>query len=219
MGDSRSDRPGQPGESPQRSGSADVELVRRVASGDVAAVGLLYDRYASTLLPVALRILRERAEAEDVLHDAFVAVSDRAGQYVPERGSVVAWLVTLVRNLSIDRTRRRDRRGTLARDVIAHEPAPSTRSPETQAADAAQREQVRRALASLPDVQRETLEIAFFEGLSYPEIAERENVPLGTIKSRAARAIASLREALEREGMEMPASLVGAAAPAQAKKK
>ena len=78
---------------------------------------------------------------------------------------------------------------------------------------------MRRALASLPDVQRETLEIAFFEGLSYPEIAERENVPLGTIKSRAARAIASLREALEREGMEMPASLVSAAAPAQARKK
>src|SRR5580700_9581017 len=200
MGEPRSDKPGLTGD-PAPPGGSDAEILRRVATGDVAAVGLLYDRYASTLLPVALRILRERAEAEDVLHDAFVAVSDRAGQYVPERGSVVAWLVTLVRNLSIDRTRRRDRRGTLARDVIAHEPAPSTRSPETQTADAAQREQVRRALASLPDVQRETLEIAFFEGLSYPEIAERENVPLGTIKSRAARAITSLREALEKEGV------------------
>jgi RNA polymerase sigma-70 factor (ECF subfamily) len=209
MGDPRSGKPDPSSGDDSRAaaGAADVELVRRVASGDVTAVGLLYDRYASTLLPVALRILRERAEAEDVLHDAFVAVSDRAGQYVADRGSVVAWLVTLVRNLSIDRTRRRDRRGTLARDVIAHEPAPSTRSPETQTADAAQREQVRRALASLPDVQRETLEIAFFEGLSYPEIAERENVPLGTIKSRAARAIASLREALEREGVEMPPGL------------
>jgi RNA polymerase sigma-70 factor (ECF subfamily) len=189
--------------------TSDAELVRRIAAGDANAVGLLYDRYASTLLPVALRILRERAEAEDVLHDAFVAVSDRAGQYVPERGTVVAWLVTLVRNLSIDRTRRRDRRGTLARDVIAHEPAPSTRTPETLTAAAAQREQVRRALASLPEVQRATLEIAFFEGLSYPEIAERENVPLGTIKSRAARAIATLREALEKEGVDMASVLPG----------
>src|SRR5690242_16252718 len=101
------------GVSPQRGMSSlpDVELLRRVAEGDAAAVGALYDRYAATLLPLALRILRNRAEAEDVLHDAFVAVSDRAGQYAAERGSVIAWLVTLVRNLSIDRTRRRDRRG------------------------------------------------------------------------------------------------------------
>ncbi len=210
MAERRSDKPGS---APRARGdggdggddTTDAAILLRIAAGDVAPVGLLYDRYASTLLPVALRILRDRSEAEDVLHDAFVAVSDRAGQYVPERGTVVAWLVTLVRNLSIDRTRRRDRRGTLARDVIAHEPAPSTRSPETQTADAAERAQIRRALASLPDVQRETLEVAFFEGLSYPEIAERENVPLGTIKSRAARAIASLRDALEREGMELAA--------------
>lgn len=188
-----------------RPSSADIELVQRIAGGDMTAVGALYDRYAPTLLPVALRILRDRAEAEDILHDAFVAVADRAGQYVAERGSVVAWLVTLVRNLSIDRTRRRDRRGALAREIIAHEPPASVRSPEAQTADLAERDQVRRALASLPDVQRQTLEIAFFEGLSYPEIAERENVPLGTIKSRAARAIASLREALEKEGYDLAA--------------
>jgi RNA polymerase sigma-70 factor (ECF subfamily) len=173
----------------------------------VEAVGALYDRYSAVLLPLALRILRDRAEAEDVVHDAFVAVSDRAGQYAPERGTVVAWLVTLVRNLSIDRTRRRDRRGALARDVIAHEPvAPSLErmgeSPETLTADAAERAKVRRALASLPEAQRATLEVAFFEGLTYSEIAARENVALGTIKSRAARAIAALREALAREGLD-----------------
>jgi RNA polymerase sigma-70 factor (ECF subfamily) len=194
-----------------RSSPGDAELVQSIAAGEIAAVGSLYDRYATTLLPVALRILRDRAEAEDVLHDAFVAVADRAGQYVPERGSVVAWLVTLVRNLSIDRTRRRDRRGALAREVIAHEPPASVRSPEAQTAELAAREQVRRGLASLPEVQRQTLEIAFFEGLSYPEIAEREGVPLGTIKSRAARAIGSLREALEKEGYDLAALGIGAA--------
>jgi RNA polymerase sigma-70 factor (ECF subfamily) len=73
-------------------------------------------------------------------------------------------------------------------------------SPEQLTGDAIERARVRRALASLPDAQRVTLEIAFFEGLTYSEIAARENVPLGTIKSRAARAIVSLREALEREG-------------------
>jgi RNA polymerase sigma-70 factor (ECF subfamily) len=184
---------------------ADGELLLRIGAGDAGAVGELYDRYAAVLFPLALRIVRDRAEAEDVVHDAFVTVADRASQFAPERGTVVAWLVTLVRNLSIDRTRRRDRRGTLARDVIAHEPRAPVESPESLTADAAERAKIRRALSSLPDPQRVTLEIAFFEGLTYPEIAARENVPLGTIKSRAARALAALREALEQEGVDCAA--------------
>jgi RNA polymerase sigma-70 factor (ECF subfamily) len=181
----------------------DVDLLRLIAEGDVRAVGELYDRYSPTLFPIALRILRERSEAEDVLHDAFVAVSERASQYTADRGSVIAWLVTLVRNLSIDRTRRRERRGTLAREVLPHEPPASVRDPERLTAEAGERENVRRALAKLPEAQRATLEVAFFEGLSYPEIAAREGVPLGTIKSRAARALAALREALMEEGVDL----------------
>jgi len=191
---------------------ADVELLRLIAAGDVRAVGELYDRYSSTLFPVALRIVRDRAEAEDVVHDAFVTVNERAAQYVPTRGSVVAWLVTLVRNLSIDRTRRRERRGALAREILPHEPPPSTRDPERLVSDATEADRIRRALDTLPAAQRQTLEIAFFEGLSYPEIAARENVPLGTIKSRAARALTALREALALEGV-LPASGDPARAP------
>jgi RNA polymerase sigma-70 factor, ECF subfamily len=180
--------------------ATDVELVRRIAGGDLLAVAALYDRHARLLLAVSLRIVRQRSEAEDVVHDAFVVVGERAGQYVPERGAVGAWMVTLVRNLSIDRTRRRDRRGAIARDVLAHDPGVITSTgpldPETQAAGAADRERVRQALAALPEVQRATLETAFYEGLTYAEIAEREGVPLGTIKSRAARALAALRQAL-----------------------
>jgi RNA polymerase sigma-70 factor, ECF subfamily len=183
----------------------DVELLRLIAEGDVGGVGALYDRYASTLFPIALRIIRDRSEAEDVLHDAFVAVSERAGQYAAERGTVIAWLVTLVRNLSIDRTRRRERRGALAREVLPHEPPASVRDPERLTSEASEREKIRRALAKLPEAQRQTLEVAFFEGLSYPEIAARENVPLGTIKSRAARALAALREALAAEGVVLEA--------------
>ena len=180
---------------------SDIELLAGIAGGDVRAVGTLYDRHSATLFPIALRIVRDRSEAEDVLHDAFVAVNERASQYAAERGSVIAWLVTLVRNLSIDRTRRRERRGMLARDVIAHEPPASARDPERLTSDASEREKIRRALASLPEAQRHTLEVAFFEGLTYPEIATRENVPLGTIKSRAARALAALRDALVKEGV------------------
>lgn len=180
---------------------SDIELLSLIAGGDVGAVGALYDRHSPTLFPIALRIIRDRSEAEDLIHDAFVAVNERAGQYTPERGTVIAWLVTLVRNLSIDRTRRRERRGTLAREVLAHEPPASVRDAERLTSDASERQKIHRALASLPEAQRQTLEVAFFEGLSYPEIAARENVPLGTIKSRAARALAALRDALVKEGV------------------
>lgn len=180
---------------------ADDVLVRAVAAGDVAAVGLLYDRHAGLLLALAFRIVRDRAESEDVVHDAFVALSNRAGRYSSERGSVVAWLVTLTRNLAIDRTRRRDRRSAIAHDVLAHEPPPSARDAETLVALEGERVRVERALATLPAAQRRTLETAFFEGLSYPGIAEREKLPLGTIKSRAARALAALRSALATEGL------------------
>jgi RNA polymerase sigma-70 factor (ECF subfamily) len=180
--------------------TTDVELLQRIASGDVLAVAELYDRHARMLLGLSLRIVRDRSEAEDVVHDAFVVVGERAKQYIPERGAVGAWLVTLVRNLSIDRTRRRERRGAIARDVLAYDPealaAATPVDPETRAAGADDRERVRRALSSLPDVQRATLETAFYEGLTYAEIALREGVPLGTIKSRAARGLAALRDAL-----------------------
>ena len=183
--------------------ATDVELLQRIAGGDAPAVAELYDRHARMLLALSLRIVRERPEAEDVLHDAFVIVGERARQYVPERGAVGAWLGTLVRNLSIDRTRRRERRGAIARDVLAHDvEALATMAPvdpESQAAGSADRDRVRLALSSLPDVQRVTLEIAFYEGLTYAEIADREGVPLGTIKSRAARALTALREALGNE--------------------
>jgi RNA polymerase sigma-70 factor (ECF subfamily) len=179
----------------------DAALLERIAGGDMGAVATLYDRYASALLGVALRIVRDRAEAEDVVHDAFIVVSHRAGQYAPERGTVAAWMLTLTRNLAIDRTRRRDRQRDLTNEVLAHEPAEKPKGPDALAADEVERDKGRRALASLPSQQRTTLEVAFFEGLSYPEIAEREKVPLGTIKSRAARALGALRLSLAKEGL------------------
>jgi RNA polymerase sigma-70 factor (ECF subfamily) len=177
---------------------ADGQLMTGVVSGDRDAVAGLYDRYAAILLPVALRILGSRADAEDVLHDAFVSLPDRARHYSAERGSVVAWLTILVRNLSLDRARRRGVRQALTRDVADATQPPEgwSRDPETAAHLASKSERVRRALQSLPDVQRATLQTAFFEGLSYPEIAARDGVSLGTVKSRAARALATLREAL-----------------------
>lgn len=183
--------------------ATDAELIARITTGDTLAVAELYDRFAAMLFPMVFRVVRERAEAEDILHDAFVAVSERASLYVPSRGSVAAWLVTLVRNLAIDRTRRRVRRSALAQRDALEKPRHADGTPEDALGDARAADVVRRALASLPDTQRQTLEIAFYEGLSYPEIAEREGVPLGTVKSRAARALLALREALAKEGMDL----------------
>lgn len=172
----------------------DQDLLAQVAQGDLRAVGALYDRHAPVLLSVSLRIVRQRAEAEDVLHDAFVTMRERAVHYAPERGSVLSWLVILVRNLAVDRTRRSTRRHALLRRTGPdREPRPDA---ETLLVGATSGALVQRALATLSEVQRQTLEVAFFEGLSYPEIAAREGVPLGTIKSRASRALAALRTAL-----------------------
>jgi RNA polymerase sigma-70 factor (ECF subfamily) len=186
---------------PEPARISDGDLLRRIAGGESLAVAELYDRHGGMLLALAIRVLRDRTEAEDVLHDAFVLVGERAHHYVPERGSVLAWLVTVVRNLSIDRRRRRDRRGAIAREVLVHEhdagATAAANDPEAQVAGAREVTRVRRALAALPPSQRATLELSFYSGLSYPEIAARENLPLGTIKSRAARALSALREALE----------------------
>lgn len=182
--------------------AADIHAMRRICEGDDAAVAELYDRYAAMALGLAIKIVRDAQEAEDVVHDAFVAIVERADQYRAERGTVAAWLVTTVRNLALDRTRRRTRRAQITDDELRHEPAEPVLDPESLSWIAREREAVRRALSTLSGAQRRTLEIAFFEGLSYPEIAEREDVPLGTVKSRAARALAALRAALE--GVDLP---------------
>jgi RNA polymerase sigma-70 factor (ECF subfamily) len=180
----------------------DIDAMRRICDGDDSAVAELYDRYSPMALGLALKIVRDSQEAEDVVHDAFVAIVERADQYKAERGTVVAWLVTTVRNLALDRTRRRTRRAQITDEELRHEPAEPVLDPESISWITREREAVRRALDKLSQAQRQTLEIAFFEGLSYPEIAERENIPLGTVKSRAARALAALRAALE--GVELP---------------
>jgi RNA polymerase sigma-70 factor (ECF subfamily) len=113
---------------------------------------------------------------------------------------VIAWLAILVRNASIDRQRRHGRAAQLGGRAEAR-PVDDTPDPERSAVATSAREVVRRALAALPAAQRASLEAAFFEGLTYAEIAEREGVPLNTVKSRCARALHTLREALADVGL------------------
>jgi RNA polymerase sigma-70 factor (ECF subfamily) len=176
----------------------DVALLQLVIDGDARAVGALYARTAPALFRIAFAVLRDRADAEDVVHDAFASIRERAVGYVETRGRVVAWLSVVVRNLAIDRKRRAQRRAALA--ALAELPvAATTGNPEHATSDAARVAALRSALAKLPDLQRRTLEAAFFEDLTYPEIARRDSTQLGTIKSRAARAQSALRHLLRDE--------------------
>lgn len=177
---------------------SDLAAMERIQCGDVAAVSALYEAHGRAAYGLALKIVRDAAEAEDVVQDAFVAIVKRADQYHPCRGSVAAWLITAVRNLALDRSRRRTRRSQILDAELRHETTEEAPTPEHSLALVRDQARMRRAMAALPAAQRATLEVAFFEGLSYPEIAEREGVPLGTVKSRAARALHALKDALER---------------------
>jgi RNA polymerase sigma-70 factor (ECF subfamily) len=176
--------------------ATDEELLARVRGGHTGALGELYDRHARELTARAMQILHEPADAADVVHDVLVQVYERAAYYASGRGTVGAWMCTMVRNLALDRARSRLRRRHLESEVLAYEPRAVEAGPELRTIDAHEGAALRGALADLPRAQRETLEGAFFDGLSYVEIAARDGVPLGTVKSRASRAMESLRSML-----------------------
>ena len=164
-----------------------MTLLGRLVSGDQAALGELYDLHAGLVNALALRILRDRAEAEEVVQEVFVQVWRQAARFDPERGSAQAWLCTIARTRALDRLRRRTSR---REDPVESAPVPTGRPPHEDALT------VRRALAGLPDDQRRALELAYYEGLTQSEIAERLSQPLGTIKTRIRTALLRLREAL-----------------------
>jgi RNA polymerase sigma-70 factor (ECF subfamily) len=184
------------------SAASDDDLVRAIAGGDRAALAQLYDRWAGILVGLAGHILRERAESEDVVHDVFVTVMARADEFDRDRGAVGAWLVTLVKNLAIDRARRRQRRSALEQKVLANEPRALPGSPEEELARAAARAEIRGVVASLTVAQRSTLQGVFYEGRTYAETAAAQHLAVGTLKSRAHRALSALRAELARRGFE-----------------
>lgn len=181
---------------PEQAPISDAELLRRIAGGDEEALASLYDRYKSILFGAILRILNSRPEAEDVLQDVFIQVWNRASDFDENRGRPFTWLVTLARSRSIDRLRQLGSRERTAQEASRNAPDDWTDA----AQDAIKSEQsaaVRKALAALPEEQRRTLLLAYFEGLTQAEIAARLNAPLGTIKTRMRSGMMKLRELLE----------------------
>ncbi|MCB9680491.1 MAG: sigma-70 family RNA polymerase sigma factor [Alphaproteobacteria bacterium] len=169
----------------------DAELVQRVVHGCSTSLHALYDRHAGLLLALGVRMLRDPARAEDVLHDLFVDLWRDAGAFDPTRGSVRGWLAVRMRSRCLDRYRTRVRRERLLDQHDA--PSPSA---ERDATDVLAGQQVHHAVRSLPDDQRRVVELLYFEGLSSREAADTLGCPVGTVKSRVRLGIAALRRHL-----------------------
>jgi len=187
----------------------DALLAQRIRSGDREALGELYDRYASVTLATALRIVADREQAEDLVHDTFVAVWQKIDRFDPMRGSLRAWLLTVVRNRAIDRLR-------AVRPSVAVEEADeqsllrTSLNPTWEAAIARRSAaELRVALDGLPPEQRQAIELAYFGGNTYRQIAVLTNVPLGTANGRLRLALAKLRDAL----VQTDAAPTGSAEP------
>ncbi|MGH2417223.1 MAG: RNA polymerase sigma factor [Candidatus Limnocylindria bacterium] len=175
---------------------ADARLAERIRAGDAEALGELYDRHASVALATALRVVGGRDEAEDVVHDAFVAVWTKIDRFDAARGALRGWLMTVVRNRAIDRVRAR--RVTVDIDD-ADERALLRTGPNPTWEDAIRRasaDDLRAALADLPVEQLRAIELAYFEGYTYREVAELTGVPAGTANGRLRLALSKLRDSL-----------------------
>jgi RNA polymerase sigma-70 factor (ECF subfamily) len=187
---------------------SDEALVALVARGDEGALGELYDRQGRIAYGLALRIVRDERLAEDAVQEAFLAVWKSAVSFRAERAKASTWIMTLVHRRAVDLVRREERRRAdpLDDELVAR--LGDTGAPTEEAAWLRfERERVQAALAQLPDVQREALELAYYGGFSQSELAERLGVPLGTIKSRMFAGLTRLRELLEdtsREGSWKP---------------
>ena len=172
--------------------------LRRVAAGDGAALRLVYDETAAKLFGVCLRILNDRSEAEDVLQEVYLNIWRKAAGFDEARASPISWLVAIARNRAIDRLRS----GAVSRLSAPIEEAENLADPGPSAVDSVVTAQINRRLyACLEELelrQRSAIRAAYMDGLTYEELAERTNVPLGTMKSWIRRGLAKLRACLER---------------------
>jgi RNA polymerase sigma-70 factor, ECF subfamily len=169
----------------------DMGLLTHIQSGDQEALSALFDRYGAMVYSVALRVLKDAGEAEDVMQEIFVQLWKNPGAFVSGRGSLGGWLVVVARNRSIDVIRRR--RPTEPVELFA---LPSSSDLAREAEENSLLEKIRGVMRSLPEEQRKPLELAFFEGLSHTEIAKKTGDPLGTVKTRIRLALTTIRKAL-----------------------
>ena len=186
------------------SAARDRRLVRRIEGGDEEAFRSLFATYAPSAMALAVRVVRQTQLAEEIVQEAFLTLWRTPGIFDERRGSVKAWLMTMVHHRAVDAVRREEaqrRRSDEMVGGIREETDDPTDAVVEAVAAPAERDAVRTALRSLPDDQREVLELMYFEGLSQSQVAARTGAPLGTVKSRALlgmRRMRSMVDELER---------------------
>ena len=180
----------------------DADLIRRISNRDETALALLYDRYRTILFGLLIRILKNHSEAEDILQEVFVQVWQQARNFNKERGKVFTWLITITRCRAIDRLRFLKTRLLTIEKAAAGKPLFTDSKIEQNLLLQARQKSVRAALSELPENQRSLLLIAYFEGYSQQEIADRTKIPLGTVKTRMRVGMAKLRETLKADMSE-----------------
>ena len=175
----------------------DEALIVRIARGDEAAFAELYDRLGTLAYSLALRILRNPSLAEEATQEAFLAVWRGAARFDARRASARAWVLLQVRARAIDRVRHEERRGGhgVELDTELHEG--SAVAPGDEAWMRLERERLEAALSTIPDPERELIELAYFEGYTQSELATRLGLPLGTVKRRTFNGLARLRDLLQ----------------------
>lgn len=177
----------------ERPSELESALMKRIARGDERALADLYDRLSPLAYGLALRIAGDSGLAQDILQEAFLRVWNRAREYKRGRGSARAWVLRIVRNATIDQLRSRDSRKR-AEENAWREPAEARQEgPDDGAIRREASLKLHNALSTLPAQQRRMIEIAYFQGLSHAEIAARENLPLGTVKTRIRDGVLRLR--------------------------
>jgi RNA polymerase sigma-70 factor (ECF subfamily) len=172
------------------------ELLADCAQGDQAALASLYDQSSALVYSIALRMLADSGDAEEVTLDVYHQVWRAAHSYDSSRGSVTSWLVTLARNRAIDRLRSRAVRARSEEPIGKHADVPTFAAGPDEARLAGQRQRMLAAMAALSLEQREAIELAFFSGLTHAELADRLSQPLGTVKTRIRLGMMKLREQL-----------------------
>ena len=168
--------------------TTDSILLALIQSGDEAAMACLYDSYSRIVYSVALRVLRDPSAAEDVLQDVFLRIWRSPSSFVSARGSIAGWLAIISRNRSIDLLRKRR-----PMDSVDDLPLQSSINVFRDVEGTVMAERVKSLIAGLPAAQREALDLAFFQGFTHFEIAEKTLIPLGTIKTRIRTALLGLR--------------------------
>ncbi len=194
-GPSRESRVAEPKPSREDTRVQDAALLARIRDRDERAMEELYQRFSGPLYSLAYQVTGADRFAQDVVQEVFIAVWKDAGRFDPNRGALAPWLFSLARHKAIDLVRREANVRKRTADVdLAFEEAPDDVHQEAWLRHRSER--VRAAITTLPDAQREALELAFFAGLTHVEVAEQLGIPLGTAKTRIRTALLKLREEL-----------------------